>query len=77
LRSAHGIRETIQGISSRVKTTRQSLSFFDEIQYIDQWERFVNFLNSQRFSEPCELFISGSNSNLLSGELLLYCLAVT
>lgn len=42
--------------------------FIDEIQYIDQWERFVNS-HSQDFAEPCELFVSGSNSNLLSGEL--------
>ena len=32
--------------------------FIDEIQYISQWERFVNS-HSQDFSEPCELFISG------------------
>ncbi|MDO4789388.1 MAG: ATP-binding protein [Porphyromonas sp.] len=42
--------------------------FIDEIQYIEGWERFVNS-HSQDFAEPCELFISGSNSNLLSGEL--------
>ncbi|MFI3239184.1 MAG: ATP-binding protein [Bacteroidales bacterium] len=42
--------------------------FIDEIQYIDQWERFVNS-HSQDFAEPCELFISGSNSDLLAGEL--------
>lgn len=42
--------------------------FIDEIQYIEEWEHFVNS-HSQDFAEPCELFISGSNSNLLSGEL--------
>ena len=42
--------------------------FIDEIQYIDGWEKFVNS-HSQDFAEPCELFISGSNSGLLSGEL--------
>ena len=40
----------------------------DEIQYVEGWERFVNS-HSQDFAEPCELFISGSNSTLLSGEL--------
>ncbi len=40
----------------------------DEIQNISEWERFVNSL-SQDFREDCELFISGSNSHLLSGEL--------
>lgn len=42
--------------------------FIDEIQYITGWEKFVNS-HSQDFAEPCELFISGSNSELLSGEL--------
>jgi len=36
--------------------------FFDEIQNVDGWERFVN-------SEESELFISGSNSKMLSSEL--------
>lgn len=40
----------------------------DEIQNIDGWERFVNSV-SQDFREDCELFVSGSNSHLLSGEL--------
>ena len=40
----------------------------DEIQYVEGWERFVNS-HSQDFAEPCELFISGSNSTLLPGEL--------
>lgn len=42
--------------------------FIDEVQYISEWEQFVNS-HSQDFAEPSELFISGSNSNLLSGEL--------
>ena len=42
--------------------------FIDEIQYINQWERFVNS-HSQDFAQPCELFVSGSNANLLSTEL--------
>ncbi|MEL5893956.1 ATP-binding protein [Bacteroides sp. GD17] len=42
--------------------------FFDEIQNIEGWERFVNS-HSQDFVEECELFISGSNSKMLSSEL--------
>ncbi len=42
--------------------------FIDEIQNINGWEHFVNSL-SQDFSEVYEVFISGSNSNMLSGEL--------
>ncbi|MCL1934141.1 MAG: ATP-binding protein [Candidatus Azobacteroides sp.] len=42
--------------------------FIDEIQNISGWEHFVNSC-SQNFTENCELFISGSNSKMLSGEL--------
>jgi predicted AAA+ superfamily ATPase len=42
--------------------------FIDEIQNIEGWEHFVNS-HSQDFASECEIFISGSNSRMLSGEL--------
>lgn len=42
--------------------------FIDEIQDIDGWEKFVNSY-SQDYTLECEIFISGSNSNMLSSEL--------
>lgn len=39
--------------------------FFDEIQNLDRWELFVNRLKRQGFN----IYITGSNSNLLSKEL--------
>lgn len=42
--------------------------FIDEIQNIDGWEIFVNSY-SQDYIDDYELFISGSNSKMLSGEL--------
>jgi len=42
--------------------------FIDEIQNIAGWEHFVNSY-SQDFVDEYEIFISGSNSNMLSGEL--------
>ncbi len=42
--------------------------FIDEIQGIKDWEKFVNSY-SQDFTGEYEIFITGSNSNLLSGEL--------
>ena len=42
--------------------------FIDEIQTITGWEHFVNSY-SQDFVDEYEIFISGSNSNMLSGEL--------
>jgi predicted AAA+ superfamily ATPase len=38
------------------------------VQNISGWEHFVNS-HSQDFVESCEIFISGSNSKMLSGEL--------
>lgn len=42
--------------------------FIDEIQYIIGWERIVNSY-SQDYVDDYELFISGSNSRMLSNEL--------
>jgi len=42
--------------------------FIDEIQNITGWEHFVNSY-SQDFVDEYEVFISGSNSKMLSGEL--------
>ena len=42
--------------------------FLDEIQNISDWEKFVNSY-SQDFTDEYEIFITGSNSKLLSGEL--------
>ncbi len=42
--------------------------FVDEIQNVDGWERFVNSY-SQDFTQDYEIFITGSNSKMLAGEL--------
>lgn len=42
--------------------------FIDEIQNIEAWEYFVNSY-SQDFTQEYEIYISGSNSKMLSGEL--------
>ncbi|MDR2511014.1 MAG: ATP-binding protein [Bacteroidales bacterium] len=62
-------------LENLLKTYRETMQiegkvwlFIDEIQNIDGWEHFVNSC-SQNFAEQCEVFISGSNSKMLSGEL--------
>lgn len=40
--------------------------FFDEIQNVDGWEKSIN---ACRFDWDCDIYITGSNSKLLSGEL--------
>lgn len=42
--------------------------FIDEVQEIEDWERIVNSY-SQDYAYPYEVFISGSNSKMFSGEL--------
>ena len=43
--------------------------FFDEIQEVKGWEKCVNSL---RISLDCDIYITGSNAKLLSGELATY-----
>lgn len=42
--------------------------FFDEIQNVDRWEKVVNSLKA-KYNENISIFITGSNSDLLSVEL--------
>lgn len=43
--------------------------FFDEVQRIHQWERLVNaYFNDERY----DVYVTGSNSKLLSGEFATY-----
>lgn len=43
--------------------------FFDEIQEVDGWEKCIN---SYRVDFDCDIYITGSNAKLLSGELATY-----
>ena len=43
--------------------------FFDEIQEVKDWEKCVN---SFRVALDCDIYITGSNAKLLSGELATY-----
>ena len=43
--------------------------FFDEIQEVKSWEKCINSL---RVDLDCDIYITGSNAKLLSGELATY-----
>lgn len=43
--------------------------FFDEIQEVNAWEKCIN---SFRIELDCDIYITGSNAKLLSGELATY-----
>ncbi len=54
-------------IVSRIsRINGKSYLFFDEIQEVKDWERCVNSL---RVSCDCDIYVTGSNAKLLSGEL--------
>lgn len=43
--------------------------FFDEIQEVEDWQRCINSL---RLDFDCDIYVTGSNAKLLSGELATY-----
>lgn len=67
--------ETYKDLDALIRQYREELKpegriyiFIDEVQDIDGWERIVNSL-SQDYTEDYEIFITGSNSRMFSGEL--------
>lgn len=58
----------IQFYRKELKPKGKIYLFLDEIQNIKGWERLVNSY-SQDFTTEYEIYISGSNSNMLAGEL--------
>lgn len=60
--------QLIKLYKSEVKPTGKIFIFIDEIQIIEGWEKLINSY-SQDYIDDYELFISGSNSKMLSGEL--------
>lgn len=58
----------IQLYKNSMKPKGKVYVFIDEVQYIQQWERLVNSY-AQDYTSDYELFITGSNSKMLSGEL--------
>ncbi|MFZ4726840.1 MAG: ATP-binding protein [Paludibacter sp.] len=58
----------VEAYKAELKPKGKVYLFIDEIQTIDGWERLVDSY-SQDFVDMYELFISGSNSQMLSGEL--------
>lgn len=57
-------------ISRRMKLiSGKTYLFFDEIQEVTNWEKCIN---SFRVEFDCDIYITGSNAKLLSGELATY-----
>ncbi len=62
------LNQLIEHYKNTIQPDGRVYLFIDEIQNIDGWERFVNS-KAQDFTENIEIFITGSNSRMLSGEL--------
>ncbi len=60
--------EDVQGIAIELFGNGKITYFFDEIQNVEHWERWVNNLHAQ----DSKVFITGSNSHLLSSEISTY-----
>lgn len=57
-------------LSKRISTiSGKAYLFFDEIQEVKDWEKCVN---SARVDFDCDIYVTGSNAKLLSGELATY-----
>ena len=68
LSSYKELDDLIKLYKSELKPLGKIYIFIDEIQNISGWERVVNSY-SQDYADSYELFISGSNSTMLSNEL--------
>ena len=55
-----------QYITNKMQGNAKYYLFFDEIQNVEKWEKAINSLKASR---NVSIFITGSNSDLLSGEL--------
>lgn len=67
LRTAEALHEEI--LQRAASIHGKAYLFFDEIQEVERWEKCVNSL---RVVLDCDIYITGSNATLLSGELATY-----
>jgi predicted AAA+ superfamily ATPase len=71
IKSSKDLENILNFYKQKLKVTGKVYIFLDEVQNIENWELFVNSY-SQDFTSEYEIFITGSNSSLLSGELASY-----
>lgn len=70
----HAHLQNAKALHDEIKTRAAGIEgkvylFFDEIQEVKDWEKCINSL---RVSLDCDIYITGSNAKLLSGELATY-----
>lgn len=62
-------KELYEYVQKKIPHTKRAYLFFDELQRIDRWE---DAINSFRVDFDCDIYITGSNSYLLSSEYSTY-----
>lgn len=66
LQTAEALHDEIVNRAKAVEVEGKVYLFFDEIQEVENWEKCINSL---RVSLDCDIYVTGSNAKLLSGEL--------
>ncbi len=61
-----GWRQLLQYFMDRLQPKRTNYIFIDEVQQVDDFEKAVDALYA---NDNCDIYITGSNSKMLSGEL--------
>ncbi len=62
-------KELYEYVKKKIPTRKRAYLFFDELQRIERWE---DAINSFRVDFDCDIYITGSNSYLLSSEYSTY-----
>lgn len=62
-------KELYKYVKKKIPTRKRAYLFFDELQRIERWE---DAINSFRVDFDCDIYITGSNSYLLSSEYSTY-----
>ncbi|MFT4092097.1 MAG: AAA family ATPase, partial [Niabella sp.] len=68
LKTYKDLDELIKSYKKELMPQGKIYIFIDEVQLIEEWEKTINSY-SQDYADSYELFITGSNSKMLSGEL--------
>lgn len=68
LKTADDLRSLYELFLKHASNANPIYLFLDEIQNVKGWERFVRTLHESE-KDGCKIFITGSNSTILSGEL--------
>jgi len=69
VKSFESVTSTIMELKSSLEGDEKMYLFFDEIQELAGWEKLIN---SYLIDFNCDIYITGSNAKLLSGELATY-----